>query len=119
MTIKHNYIAYLGCVVDGMSIVFHISKFGTKCNDKHSLCFFFINIQALAIGEYKQYLFFHTLDTLQCTSYRVQSFKAITSFMRLIHKSVCFGYPTNTKGYTASISRMLYAQWNKFKDRQA
>ena len=72
------------------------------------LCVFFINIQALAIGEYKQYLFFHTLDTLQFTSYRVQSFKAITSFMRLIHKSVCFGYPKNTKGYTASISRLLY-----------
>ena len=35
MTIKHNYIAYLGCVVDGMSIVFYISKVGTKCNDKH------------------------------------------------------------------------------------
>ena len=34
MTIKHNYIAYLGCVVDGMSIVFHVSKFGKKCNDK-------------------------------------------------------------------------------------
>ena len=103
MTKKHNYIAYLGCVVDGMSIVFHISKLGTTCNDKHMP-------KALAIGEYKQYLFFHTLDTLQCTSYRVQSFKAITSFMRLIHKSVCFGYPKNTKGYTASISRMLYVQ---------
>ena len=51
-----------------MSIVFHISKFGTKCNDKHMPVFFFINIQALAIGEYKQYLFFHTLDTLQCTT---------------------------------------------------
>ena len=87
----------------------------------HAYVFFFINIQALAIGEYKQYLFFHTLDTLQCTSYRVQSFKVITSFMRLIHKSVCFGYPKNTKGYTASISRILYfhAQWNKIKDRQA
>ena len=110
MTIKHNYIAYfLGCVVDGMSIMFHISKFGTKCNDKHiCLCVFFINIQALAIGEYKQYLLFHTLDTLQCTRYRVQSFKAITCSMRLIHKSVCFGYPKNTKGYTASISRILY-----------
>ena len=121
MTIKHNSVAYLGCVVDGMSIMFHISKFGTKCNVKHMPMCFFINIQTLAIGLYKQYLFFHTLDTLQCTSYRVQSFKAITSFIRLIHKSVCFGYPKNTKGYTASTSRILYfhAQWNKFKDRQA
>ena len=84
-----------------MSIVFHISTFGTICNDKHMPMFFFINIQTLAIGEYKQYLCFHTLDTLQGTSYRVQSFKAITSFMRLIHKYVCFGYPNNTKGYTA------------------
>ena len=50
MTIKHNSIAYLGCVEDGMSIRFHISKFGTKCNDKHMQGFFFISIQALAIG---------------------------------------------------------------------
>ena len=51
MTIKHNYIAYLGCVVDGMSSMFHISKCGTKCNDKHMpMSFFFINIQALDIG---------------------------------------------------------------------
>ena len=43
MTIKHNSTAYLGCVVDGMSIMmFHISKFGTKCNDKHMpMCFFY------------------------------------------------------------------------------
>ena len=73
------------------------------------LCgFFFINIQALAIGEYKQYLLFHTLDALECTRYRVQLFKAITSFMRLIKQSVCFGYPKNTKGYTASIYIILY-----------
>ena len=51
MTIKHNSIAYLGWVVDGMSIMFHISKFGTKCNDKHMpMCFIIINLQALAIG---------------------------------------------------------------------
>ena len=51
MTIKHNSIAYLGWVVDGMSIMFHISKFGTKCNNKHMpMCFIIINIQALAIG---------------------------------------------------------------------
>ena len=42
MTIKHNYIAYLGCVVDGMSIVLHMSKFGTKCNDKHMPMFFLL-----------------------------------------------------------------------------
>ena len=62
MTIKQNYIAYfLGCVVDGMSSMFHISKFCTQCNDKHMPMFFFFNIQALAIGEYKQYLLCHTL----------------------------------------------------------
>ena len=88
MTIKHNSIAYLGCVVDVMSIMFHISKFGTKCNDKHMPTCFFLLIYRHSLLAYKQYLFFHTLDTLQCTSYRVQSFKAVTSFMRLIHKSV-------------------------------
>ncbi len=33
-----------------MSIVFHISKVGTKCNDKQMPMCFFINIQALAIA---------------------------------------------------------------------
>ena len=42
MTIKHNYIDYLGCVVDGMSIVFHISKFGATCNDNHMPMFFLL-----------------------------------------------------------------------------
>ena len=45
MTIKHIIILPIkpGCVVDGMSIVFHISKFGTKCNDKHMpMCFFLL-----------------------------------------------------------------------------
>ena len=43
MTTKHNCIAYLGCVVDGMPIVFHISKCGTRCNDKHMpMCFFLL-----------------------------------------------------------------------------
>ena len=75
MTIKHKSIAYLGCVVDGMSIMFHISKFGTKCNDKHMYAYvFFLLIYRKSLLAYKQYLFFHTLDALQCTSYRVQSF---------------------------------------------
>ena len=60
MTIKHNSISCLGCVVDGMSIMFHISKFGTKCNDKH----FFLLIYRHSLLAYKQYLFFHTLDTI-------------------------------------------------------
>ena len=51
MTIKHNAIAYLGWVLDGMSIMFHIGKFGTTCNDKHMpMRFIIINIQALVIG---------------------------------------------------------------------
>ena len=108
MTIKPNSIAYLGCVVNGMSIMFLISTFGTKRNDKHMPMWFFSLIYRHLLLAYKQYLFFHTLDTLQCTSYRVQSFKAITSFIRMIHKSVCFGYPKNTKAYTAPISRILY-----------
>ena len=76
MTIKHNYIAYfLGCVVDGMSIIFHnlLVNLVQNAMTTTCLCFFcIIIIQALAIGEYKQCLLFDTLDTLQCTRYRVQ-----------------------------------------------
>ena len=60
----YNYIAYLGCVVDDMSIMFHISKLCTKCNDKHMpMCFLLIYRHWLL--AYKQYLFFHTLYTIQ------------------------------------------------------
>ena len=55
----------------------------------------------------KKLLFIHK-PTDYYTSYRVQSFKAITYFMQLIHTYVCFGYPKNTKGYTASISRLYF-----------
>ena len=65
MTIKHNSIAYLGCVVDGLSSMFHISKCGTKCNDKHMPMSFFLLIYRHSILSYKQYLLFHTLDTIQ------------------------------------------------------
>ena len=58
MNIKHHYIAYLGCVVDGMSIVFHISKFGTKCNDKHMpMCFLLIYRRSLLVSKNNTYSF--------------------------------------------------------------
>ena len=41
----------------------HISKFGTKCNDKHMPVFFLL-IYMHSLLAYKQYLFFHTLDTI-------------------------------------------------------
>ena len=56
MACQINYVSYVYSIASerNLHVIFydiltHISKFGTKCNDKH-MPVFFINIQALAIG---------------------------------------------------------------------